>query len=435
MRDVVLIVFLITVVPLTFYRPIIGLSLWSWSALFIPTYYVYGIAASLPYGKLFAGLTVVSWVFSKKSKISIDSSRLFLIFILLLWITLTSVLSINQIVDPWVQYDRMIKVFVAMLFVGLLVKTKEEIHLLIFFLVAALAFHGVLEGLKYIASGGGHRITGPVKSIIWDNNHFALAMCAIVPFLLYYWGNKNSNAIKIVLLGVTGLVLISVIGTYSRGGFVGLLFIGGWLFIKSKRKVLASVTVLVIALGFSFLVTENWSSRMETLNTVEEDSSFMGRVVAWKQSTLIAMDRPVVGGGFFSVQDFEVWQKYAKNFDKLSIIETPEPNPYRAHAAHSIYFQVLGDHGFVGFVLFALFFVIVLVDAYKIAKYSKQFDELDWLFRLSSMMIFSFLIFFTVGAGLSMAYFELMYILAAIVFSMKKLVQTHKAEQEKITAT
>jgi len=431
MRDVVLIVFLITVVPLIFYRPIIGLSLWAWSALFIPTYYVYGVAASLPYGKLFAGLTVVSWVFSKKSKISIDSSRLFLIFILLLWITLTSVLSINQIVDPWVQYDRMIKVFVAMLFVGLLVKTKEEIHLLIFFLVVALAFHGVLEGLKYIASGGGHRITGPVKSIIWDNNHFALAMCTIVPFLLYYWGNKNSNAIKIVLLGVTGLVLISVIGTYSRGGFVGLLFIGGWLFIKSKRKVLASVTVLVVALGFSFLVTENWSSRMETLNTVEEDSSFMGRVVAWKQSTLIAMDRPVVGGGFFSVQDFEVWQKYARNFDKLSIIQTPEPNPYRAHAAHSIYFQVLGDHGFVGFALFALFFVIVLVDAYKIAKYSKQFDELDWLFRLSSMMIFSFLIFFTVGAGLSMAYFELMYILAAIVFSMRKFVQTHKTEKYK----
>jgi len=435
MRDVVLIIFLVTVIPLIFYRPIIGLSLWSWSALFIPTYYVYGVASLVPYGKLFAGLTVISWVFSKKSKINIDASRLTIVFILLLWITLTSILSINQVIDPWIQYDRVVKVFIAMLFVGLLVRTKEEIHLLLFFLVAALAFHGVVEGLKYIASGGGHRITGPVKSIIWDNNQFALAMCTIAPFFYYYWGNKNSTAVKLIILGVAGLILISVIGTHSRGGFVGLLFMGGWLFIKSKRKILASVAILIVALGFSFLVTENWSSRMETLNTVEEDSSFMGRVVAWKQSVLIAMDRPVVGGGFYSVQDYQVWLKYAENFDKLSMIETPEPNPYRAHAAHSIYFQVLGDHGFVGFILFAIFFIVVIVDAYKTAKYSKRYKELDWLFRLSSMMIFSFLIFFTVGAGLSMAYFELMYILAAIVFSMRKFIQTHKAEQEKIQET
>ena len=60
----------------------------------------------------------------------------------------------------------------------------------------------------------------------------------------------------------------------------------------------------------------------------------MGRINAWHTAFNLAKDR-VTGGGFDTFQG-PTFRKYA-------------PEPENVHAAHSIYFQVLGDHGFIGF--------------------------------------------------------------------------------------
>lgn len=44
-------------------------------------------------------------------------------------------------------------------------------------------------------------------------------------------------------------------------------------------------------------------------------------------------------GGGFDVSDAAIFARYA-------------PNPMDVHAAHSIYFQALGEHGFVGLLIY-----------------------------------------------------------------------------------
>ena len=62
----------------------------------------------------------------------------------------------------------------------------------------------------------------------------------------------------------------------------------------------------------------------------------MGRINAWTMALNLAKDN-FFGGGF-SIYESAVFARYA-----------PDPE---ARAAHSIYFQVLGEHGFVGLFLF-----------------------------------------------------------------------------------
>lgn len=70
------------------------------------------------------------------------------------------------------------------------------------------------------------------------------------------------------------------------------------------------------------------------------DELVMGRINAWWTCFNVAMDRPLVGGGF-DMYTPEVFAKYA-------------PKPNDLHSSHSIYFQNLGEHGFAGLALFLL---------------------------------------------------------------------------------
>ena len=79
-----------------------------------------------------------------------------------------------------------------------------------------------------------------------------------------------------------------------------------------------------------------WETRMSTIETYEEDGSAMGRINAWTMAYNLANARPIVGGGF-EIYTRRMFQQYA-------------PDPEDVHSAHSIYFQMLGEHGYVGLV-------------------------------------------------------------------------------------
>ena len=148
----------------------------------------------------------------------------------------------------------------------------------------------------------------------------------------------------------------------------------------------------------------------------------MGRVIAWKQSTLIAMDHPVFGGGFHAVQNFEVWTHYARSFDKLNIIPTPPPDPYGPHAAHSIYFQVLGDLGFVGLMLFLAILVSSWRNASAVIRQARERPQWRWAGDLASSLQYSLIAYIVSGAALSMAYFDYMYMIFALLAVMRHMV-------------
>ena len=76
---------------------------------------------------------------------------------------------------------------------------------------------------------------------------------------------------------------------------------------------------------------------MDTIATYDQDSSAMGRINAWWMAWNLASSQFVCGG--YEIYNPTIFSMYA-------------PNPFDVHAAHSIYFQILGEQGFIGLFLY-----------------------------------------------------------------------------------
>ena len=139
----------------------------------------------------------------------------------------------------------------------------------------------------------------------------------------------------------------------------------------------------------------------------------MGRVAAWKLSVYIALDRPVIGGGPFAVETPDVWPRYQARYDPSEWIQTG-PFETAARAAHSIYFQVLGDTGFVGFGIYMSLLVSAILTTRRIMRHGEASGDPD-LHALGKALMISLVAYLVGGASLSIAYLEYLFALLAVI--------------------
>ena len=92
-----------------------------------------------------------------------------------------------------------------------------------------------------------------------------------------------------------------------------------------------------------------------------------------------------------------------------------------SHAAHSIYFQVLGEQGFIGLVLYLLILVLGLLNAGIVMRQTRGRPELLWAYDLANMLRVSLVGFCAGGALLSMAYFDGMFLLIALLSTLREM--------------
>jgi probable O-glycosylation ligase (exosortase A-associated) len=103
----------------------------------------------------------------------------------------------------------------------------------------------------------------------------------------------------------------------------------------------------------------------------------------------------VFGGGFM-VWTAPLFQQYA-------------PVPDDVHAAHSIYFQIMGEHGFIGLALFMAVGVSTWWTSRSLIRTARQHPRFRWAGDLGAMVQVSMIGYGITGAFLSLAYFDLPY--------------------------
>lgn len=145
----------------------------------------------------------------------------------------------------------------------------------------------------------------------------------------------------------------------------------------------------------------------------------MGRINAWQMAFNLANDQ-LFGGGF------DVWTK--------SLFAIYAPNPNDVHAAHSIYFQVLGEHGYVGLILFLSIWFLAFQTAGRIRKISRDRTETQWLYHLAGMCQVSLVGYAVGGAFLSLAYFDLPYNILVILVVSRQWLREKRWEGESLGA-
>jgi probable O-glycosylation ligase (exosortase A-associated) len=157
----------------------------------------------------------------------------------------------------------------------------------------------------------------------------------------------------------------------------------------------------------------HWHSRMASIAAYEDDASAQGRLDSWRYAMELAREHPVVGAGFEAFRG------------------NKKPTPTGYAAAHSIYFEVLGEHGFVGLAIFLVLGVAAYRTAGSLARRCRTDRDLNWAANLASMIQVSFAAYAAAGLFLNLATFDLYYHLIAVVVIAHSLVRQALASAER----
>lgn len=420
MRDLLVLGFMLFAVPLAFMAPFAGYLLWGWAGLIAIKFYLYGFMASLAYVQIFAMITLAA-LLMKRDPVAMGfkpNRTSVILAVMVVHGLMVALLAYPGLDRNWELFGNLAKTALFCLLMPMVAVNRFRIHAVVLMVALAVSFHGALDGLKFIASGGGHNAQA-IKSF-GDNNHLALVLLMVLPFLFYLYRYSAVKVARLGFLAALPLTILAVVATHSRGALLGLFAIGLWIVLKSQKKVLGAVLVGLCAFMVVQLAPDQWSSRMETIQTADQDASFMGRVTAWKVSSAIAVANPVFGGGFRALQSHPVWDRYKYSQGLLGFVDTPMLNRSGV-AAHSIWFEVLGDQGFVGFFLFVALLVNGFVtrrDIWKLVRRNGRQEQ--WAGDLSDMVAASLLAYVVSGSLLSAAYFELPYVCLMLMETLKQ---------------
>lgn len=417
MRDIAVLILFVFLVFFALRRPFIGVCAWIWVAMAFPAGWAWGFSSSLRINFTVAILTFVGYIFYKnKAKLRLDGiSVLIAIFWLIALIsTFTTQSLLKEFV--WSKFFDVSKILLLYIAVILIIEKKLHIDTLIWAIVLSISAYAGMEAVKFILSGGGHRVAGHAGHVLGDRNDLVVAINMGLPLLIYLIGQTKHKLLKQGLIGLFILNLVAIIGSYSRGGFIGLTILTLYFFLKSNRKFIWSMLfVITVPIAVQFAPSE-WTSRMNTIESASsDDRSFIGRLWAWKISTKIANDN-FFGNGFYATQDPLAWETYKHQIDNFGPIKTPPvEDRIKPKAAHSIYFQTLGDLGYLGLIVVLLILSSFFFRLRKIAKLARE-QGIEWAEKLATLMSVSIVAYGITGASVSLIYFDLLFVLFGISY-------------------
>jgi len=399
-------------VPLCLRSPAAGAICWAWVSIMNPHRQVYGFALGLQFNLVIAIATLLGWMLSAERKRWTPDFMPKLMLIFVLWMTFNSCFA--AVPDwSWDYWDRTMRGLALVFLVFFIADRKARIHGFVWIIVMSLGYYSVKGGIFTILHGGQYIVFGPDASILGDNNHLALAVVMSLPLINYLRVHTRSRTIQFCLVAAVFLSIVMVLGSKSRGGAVALGVTLVVLWLGARHKIAYAVVGGALLLAAVSFMPDSYFSRLDTINEADQDTSFAGRVTAWKIAIAIAMDRFPFGAGFYAQQLPSVAYAYHLT-EGLPLIGG-------AFAAHSIYFQVLGEHGFVGLVIYLAILVLALYNTMVISRQTRTTPEFRWAYDLSVMIRASLFGFYVGGAALSMAYFDGFFVLIALLSTVREL--------------
>lgn len=413
MRDLIITLIVIGAVPVVLVRPYVGVLMMAWLGYMNPHRLSWGFATEMPFVMIMAIATVIGLLFSKdKIRIPLTSETILLV-LFILFMGITTLMALEPALAG-LQYQKVLKIQIITFLTMVLITNKERINLLIWVIVLSFGFYGFKGGLFTALTGGTYRVWGPEGTFIGGNNELGLALLMTVPLMRYLQLQTTNKKVKLAMMVLMLFTIIAILGTQSRGALVGLAVMGAILGLKSKRKFSLLIVLAASVPFFLAFMPQSWWDRMHTIKTYEQDASAMGRINAWKFAVNVAADRPIIGGGY------EVFKP------KWFVQYAPEPENF--HDAHSIYFEVLGEHGYGGLIIFLSLLVATWYSGQRIIRVCKKEPSYEWAENLARMLQVSLVAYMVSGAFLGLAYFDYIYHIIAITVMLKVLV-LKKTEQ------
>lgn len=408
MRDIVLFGLVMACCALALRHAWIGILGWTWVSIMNPHRLTYGFMFDFPVAAAIGGAALLGLLFAKDKQNPFLGAPVVWMTLLTIWMSITLVMAYD-VTASFEIWKKIIKVNFMVIMTLVLMNSRLRMLSFAWVFLLSTAFFGIKGGIFTLVSGGNYRVWGPAGSTIEGNNELAIALIVAIPLIRFLQITVTKGWQKYALTAVMLLCAIAALGSHSRGALLAIAAMAFMLWLRSPNKLLGAIAIPGIALAMLAFMPEHWFSRMDSIGSYKEDSSAMGRINAWWMAWNLASNN-LFGGGY-EIYNAVLFGMYA-------------PDPTDIHAAHSIYFQILGEHGFIGLILYFGMGLSAWRVAGWLRKHGKENSQTVWCADLGAMSQVAIFGFAVGGAFLSLAYWDLPYNLIALLVAAKAWVMS-----------
>jgi putative inorganic carbon (HCO3(-)) transporter len=407
------------------YAPFVFALGYVWVDTFRPQEVAYIVLNQLPVAMIMGAAAVGSYLLLDRRSPPKLTFITVAQFSLAVWSTITLLWAVSPD-RAWIKWDWAFKTMMFAVFIPFVIRSRVQIEAFLQVYYFSLVANLLPFGVKIILSGGGYgRSLGLSEANygLGEGSTFAAVAVMTIPIAMYLANHgqllPKSVVVKLMYYGMSALAIFTTIGTFQRTGLVGLVILGIGIFLKSRRKIMTLALVLGIGTIIAYATSGAWTARISTIATFQQDSSAMVRILVWQWTLNYVLANPL-GGGF---------EMYA-----INRIELPteamgsEVEVQNGRAFHSIYFEVLGEHGWIGIVLFVVLLVGAQLVLRRVARLAKATPGMEWCQDLARTLQVCLAVMSVCGSFIGIAYQPFIhYLLALTVCTAECLRRTMNA--------
>lgn len=421
MRDLAFSLIVIGLLPVCFRRPFIGLLVFSWLAYMRGQDLTWGFARDARWSYYVAIITLVGFYVGERQRLFLPDLRNYLMLALL---ALTGIgILLSRVPDAY-QFGRYVefcKIVGVALFTTGVCRTREQLRVLVWVIALSLGFLGVKYGVWGVLTlGRGQILQGP-GGLLADNNDFSLAMAMCMPLLLHIGLSERREVLRRAFLLMVPLVVITIVLTHSRGGFLSIAGVFVVLAWRSQNRIAGLLLLLLIAIGGWIAAPATYKERISTISTSE--ASAAGRLKSWAVATRMAADNPMLGVGF-------------GHFRNHYLEYEPNPTPGQLSGkdiivAHNSYLQIWAECGTPAFLIYMGVIGMSFFSLWRVRKRAQEVYAASWIINYANMFEATLVAFLIGSTFLNRGHFDLLYHFIAIVIIFERVALAEIAEPEK----
>jgi probable O-glycosylation ligase (exosortase A-associated) len=381
-----------------------------WVDLFRPQDVAPAISQLLPFSLTTAVLTVGAYLVLDRK----DPPRLGLLTALLViwagWITLTTTWA-QFPTSAWWKWDWAFKTVLFTTLLPFAFRSRIQMEAALLVILCCVASNLLPFAVKSAVDSGGYgRPLGLIGiNAGWGGEGSTLGTYAFacLPLVAYLYRHSllapARGWLRWVYLAAPGIAVIGAFGTFARAALIACFVWAVLAWWQSRRKLMMAVMMVAATAAVVPLMGDAWLARISTTFEPGKEQSANTRLEIWAWTIDLANRHPA-GSGFMAYlgNRFEM-----RNADGQVIVE-------EGRAFHSIYFEVLGEHGWIGLAIFFAVFAVFFRDMWRIRRQVRDRPDLEWLGDLARALSHGVLIFMAGAAFVGIAFYPLQYYLLAL---------------------
>lgn len=372
-------------------KPHLAILLVVWVEAYKPQESSFGLLGSLPVSMIAFSILLVVMLFNM-AKLTVPKSGLYhFVFIgMLLSLTLSNAFALFP-VPADIKFKDVFNTLLPIYFIPFLVDDRKKLEELLWVIMISLGTLGFFGGAKSVLGGGGYGVALIDASLWREGSIYTNQMLATIPLSLWLANcsaiAKRNKYAKWLAYMYGFFAFATLIGTQARSGLVCTFILLFFVFFTTKHKFKMLISTFVLMLVLIPLVPESWYERMSTLSgseSIQQESSAMGRIAVWRWGIEKIAERPLIGWGFHSyLANAGQLNKYVKGN------ETTVSN--NATAYHNNLFEVTASNGIFGLSLYLSMLSFILFKGRKLSKLPHVTPDIRLLCKgcYVSMLVYS----------------------------------------------